>query len=117
LKLRTGFVSNSSSSSFLIYGITASDRDLPKEVLPRDSEGEPDTRADTYDIWDKFISDNGLDHWHPSYDITHYIGLSWDRVKDDETGKQFKERAEALIEKAFGKKMKLTTLEEAWRDG
>jgi hypothetical protein len=92
MKTRHGFVANSSSSSFCIYGA----------IVSRDDD----------DIYEK-AEDHGLECRCPSDD--YYIGLSWSDVKDDETGAQFKERVRELIEKAFpGETFELGTHEEAW---
>ena len=118
MKIRTGFVSNSSSSSFLIYGAALGEEDLPKGAVDAvDEDGNPEDADEAYEAWEKIATKYKLDHHSPCYDSTHYIGLSWDRVKDNETGKEFKKRVEALLEKAFGKKIECATLEEAWSDG
>ena len=46
----------------------------------------------------------------------YYIGDSWKNIKDDETGKQFKERIETQIKKLIPD-AKFGTHEEAFRDG
>lgn len=68
MKVRMSFVSNSSSSSFLMYGTTVSTEDC--------LEGTGDIECES----------------PPGYGV-QYIGLSWSSVGDDETGRQFKERA------------------------
>jgi hypothetical protein len=49
---------------------------------------------------------------------TYYLGLSWDDVKDDQTGKEFKESVEKSIKEAFeDEDFEFRTFSEAWYDG
>jgi len=124
MKVRNGLISNSSSSSFLIYG-TSFDTPHKKKF------NEIFTKEAQVKIWDankeyfdaKTIEEFGEevcehitdcsdslidtvealidtvkapDEW----DMT-FIGNSWSSVKDDETGAQFKERTEKELKKIF----------------
>lgn len=113
MKVRNGFVSNSSSSSFLIYG------------------------ADLYNQREKIISVLGLDEDIDNYELAEtiaakaklpfsstgeigesiYVGRSWDSIKDDETGLVFKQSIQKALTDALGLEVKCGTCEEAWRDG
>ncbi len=96
MKIRLGFVSNSSTTSFLIYGI-----ELTSEELEKLTEDLPELLEKEY-----------------SYDEDGYLGRSWDTVKDDETGKQFKESVEKEVKKLFpNKKLEFRTVKEAYSDG
>jgi len=99
MKIRTGFVSNSSSSSFCIYG----------------------TSIDTKRVEgiEKQIEEMGLEihNGDCNYDNgTLYVGRSWSSIKDDETGAQFKEFVRKALNKFFGD-TECTTTEQAWYDG
>ena len=92
MKIRNGFVSNSSSSSFCIYG----------------------TSVDIDGNIEEMIENTGLEI-HNYYD-TIYVGRSWSSIKDDETGAQFKESVNKAL-KNLGIDAKCGTCEEAWFDG
>lgn len=79
MKIRSGYVSNSSSSSFCLLGIY-----LPENF----------SEDDFYDILNNktfqtiLYIENGIDNYYDQ----KIIGVTPDRMKDDETLAQFKER-------------------------
>ena len=118
MKIRNGFVSNSSSSSFLIFGKHFSDLNFlsKNEKVQEMLEAE----EDVYEIMEAVLPykrDAEIEYHLMEYDDDVYIGQSWDQVKDDETGLQFKQRTVDGINKCCGTNFTikdLTTYEEAW---
>lgn len=118
MKIRTGFVSNSSSSSFAIFGIEESSSTLAeylaamsvKPVLPEGVEPE-DVEEDEIDSYQvkELIEEKGL----ACYDDdsgTLYVGLDFDSLGDDETKNQFKARIAAKLKEIFGKDFEVKSL-------
>ena len=113
MKTRNGFVSNSSSSSFLIYGADlANQKDEIISVLGLDEE------IDNYELAETIAAKAGLEFSSTGecWDSI-YVGRSWDSIKDDETGLAFKKSIEKALADALGLEVKCGTCEEAWRDG
>ena len=109
MKIRMGFVSNSSTSSFLIYGVILSHEEC-KEIFK--SKGN---YFDPYDIITEEKTGliySGL----PECEDGYCIGRSWGSVKDDENGKQFKEDVKVKLTK-LGITHDPETHERAWYNG
>lgn len=109
MKIRNGFVSNSSSTSFCLFG-AAVDMDLIIEkvaALPNAPENiaekyGPDSDNDyDYELIDEVMELIGKQlqqvdkrfYWYNDfYNSRAYIGISPMDILDDETGKQFKNK-------------------------
>ena len=119
MKCRNGFVSNSSSSSFLIYGIKGIDtREFVAAVNLLIERGEIAGETDPVDYYKDAASVLGLEAHDPYYEGELFLGMSWSNVGDDETGRQFKNRIEDAIRLALpAYSDKFGTYAEAWRDG
>ncbi len=91
MKVRKGFVSNSSSSSYVIYGFFSED-------LPEDIGEKWDEVRDRDRLWKYYYGCEGdiigrsLEHWEDTEVLT--LDLSEDRLKDirEEIKKLFKEK-------------------------
>jgi hypothetical protein len=114
MKIRTGFVSNSSSSSFCLYGVFLEDGDSLKEIFKNIQATE------NYELIEEITSlasHLGLEVECPDGFNGVYIGRSFEGIGDNETGKQFKDSTKDKIRILTGKNLDCSTYSESWYNG
>ena len=116
MKIRPGFVSNSSSCSFCIYGVGLEQEDMLKMLKLEDNE--ENEGKDTYELFEELeeiVKDLDLELNSMMGDC-FYIGRSYSDIKDNETGKQFKDKVRQQLSE-LGITKEPDYISEAWRDG
>jgi hypothetical protein len=119
MKIRTGFVSNSSTSSFCIHGIGMDTWDFT-DLLKKRGILSKDEDIDLWDWYEKnedMLKEKGLECEIPCDYDTIYIGKSYDKIKDDQTGKEFKNEVENDLKELLGDDISIGFQKEAWRNG
>ena len=110
MKMRNGFVSNSSSSSFCIYGAEVTVT-LTEEEETADKDGDAlDTKME--ELRNKIDKMKTLEYHEDFDNNSFYIGRSWSSIGDNETGKQFKDNVAKKIKELTGKDELCDTIEE-----
>lgn len=108
MKIRIDFVSNSSSSSFMLIGKSFNDEELVK-IAEHNKIGGPDVTD--YDDWEKYeIVDALEDKFNDlnfNYGLENYceevcIGMEYDSMKQDETRKEFEKRIADRLKELTG---------------
>jgi len=103
LKTRQGFVSNSSTTSFCIYGIYS------EKGLDADEDYDKYKEKAALGLTTRASPDGG-----------YYYGVSLTKITDDETGRQFKDRVQKTLKDWYGDKidgLEFGIYEEAWYNG
>ncbi len=113
MKERLGFVSNSSSSSFLIYGVCISESTLIKVYNTINGSDESEDSDVPYLIEKEL----GVESHHVPDDDYYFFGISPDSIRDDQTGAEFKKEVRDKLLKYFPDPSNFSYHSEAWHNG
>lgn len=99
MKIRNGFVSNSSTSSFCLFGAYIEEDEAIRVAKLLDSKFDANNVCEAGELIGtklKLAYSNG-----PDGDYGLYIGRSPESLKDDETGAQFKQSVKTILAQYF----------------
>lgn len=114
MKTRKGFVSNSSSTSFCIYGICLEESEI-KKLAGEDPEAD---EFEGYEFLDEKLEGEKDLEFHCN-DDTYWVGRSYTTIKDNETGESFKMTTALKLRSLFPniQDKDIQTFEESWYNG
>jgi adenylate cyclase class IV len=106
MKIRNGFVSNSSSSSFVIYGKAFEREELEDVIiqlknLPTNYFTDNEEEDNYYELLDDILSEEFTWHIDENDDSTTYVGIELIEINEDETLRQFRARVKETFKKVL----------------
>ncbi len=122
MKLKQDFVTNSSTTCFVAWGVSYNHFDFTRDnkeklkVLYEKKHSKEMSDDDYYEAMELLFESSDLEH-AVYYDGDWMgIGMPFTRMKDEETFGEFKERVKTELQK-IGITDTPVYVEEAWRDG
>lgn len=128
MKIRIDYVSNSSSSSFMVVGTSFGfDNlvDMAKMHKVKSPYHEGEDEEPNYDDWDSYELSEALEELFPDLRFKHGIeefydeccvGMDYDDMKPSETKKDFEKRIKEELKKLSGKDCKVECLVDGGRE-
>lgn len=122
MKIKTDFVTNSSSSSFVVIGIHLDTDTIDVERFQRIKKKVSVTieqlMEDPYEYLDPMLKGSDLEYSQGcEYGDGLMIGIPYTSMGEDETLRQFRQRVKDEIMEKFGADVNPGHIEECWMDG
>jgi hypothetical protein len=121
MKIKTDFVTNSSSSSFVVIGIHLDLEKIDIERFQRIKQKVSVTieqmMEDPYEYLDPMLRGSDLQYSSGcEYGNGMMVGIPYTNMEEDETLQEFRQRVKDLIKEKFGIDETPSHIEECWMD-
>lgn len=124
MKFKCDFVTNSSSSSFVVIGVNLDSSAFTDDHLIRLQNEFPDYEIGhdnmseyAYELFEAILQGTDLDFTIYPWDSQYMVGIPYTKMHDDETLAQFKQRVKDQLTQVFKTEMNPGHIEECWMDG
>lgn len=122
MKIKTDFVTNSSSASFVVIGINMSLDNIPiehfQQIKSKIKVTIEELKENPWDYFDPLLRGTDLDFSQGcEYGYGELmVGIPYTKMNDDETLGDFKKRVQTQIKKSLGIDQTPGHIEECWMD-
>ena len=122
MKIKLDFITNSSSSSFVVMGATIGHGNIPDEIFQLVADkldySLEEVKEDIGEFIVNMVEKTDLDYSYGyEYSGDLMVGIPYTKMNDDETLGQFKEKVRKQIQEALGIDTQPYHIEECWWDG
>jgi hypothetical protein len=114
MKIRKGFVSNSSTSSFCIYGCSVDSYEVLDMLSATEEQRKEAEEEGVYEVLGEILSGTDIEYWAPYDWDTVFFGFRFAHIPDSVVVGDWKKEKEAVLKEHLGSDIQCNVIQEAY---